>query len=77
MTPLPADLEAHLKAMPYWLPELEIHRPWVEMLLLDVWNAATGRAAKKCDQYAAEAPNISEHYAATECAAAIRGGGQG
>jgi hypothetical protein len=38
---------------------------------------ATERAAKKCDQHAADAPNIGEHYAATECAAAIRGGGQG
>lgn len=35
--------------------------------------AATERAAKICDQRAADAPSIEEHYSAMECATAIRG----
>lgn len=31
--------EAHLKRMPTWAPEFEIHRGWVEMFAWDVWQA--------------------------------------
>ena len=39
--------EEHLAAMPDWAPEFEVHRPWVEKLLRDAWDAATERAAKE------------------------------
>lgn len=34
------SFEAHLKAMPEWAPEFEVHRPWVEKLLRDAWDAS-------------------------------------
>lgn len=80
------EFEAHLKAMPDWAPEFEVHRPWVEKLLLDTWNTATERAAKKereecaktCEDRATayrstRAPGWHEvDHECTQCAAAIR-----
>ena len=82
MTPIKEAFEAHLQAMPEWAPEFEVHRPWVEKLLLDAWNAATERAAKLCDAKRAayladpDAKMIAV-FAAQDCAAAIRGDGGG
>lgn len=76
--------QAHLHAMPEWLPEFEVHRPWVEALLRDAWRAATERAAVLCeDTDVVEVRGSNSYYcqlgdaAATRaaCAAAIRGTG--
>lgn len=78
MTPTTEAFAAHLRAMPDWAPEFEVHRPWVEKLLLDAWDAATERAAKECEERAAayrstNAPGWhSVDHECTQCAAAIR-----
>jgi hypothetical protein len=75
-TPITEAFDAHLRAMPDWAPEFEVHRPWVEALMQDAWRAATERAAKLCDEQAdfhQLTHNTQAEQAAEGCAASIRG----